>query len=92
MSETSIQLQSQGVFVNSSISLDSAGRPMIIHDQSRAGRQQKQKPRFAEFACGVDEVFRYAILVTKAVIPRAFWGSDKNFKVLMQCKPFILEC
>ncbi|TFY78051.1 hypothetical protein EWM64_g5960 [Hericium alpestre] len=35
------------------------------------------------FACGYNEVFRYAVLVTKAVIPKALWGSDENFKVMM---------
>lgn len=84
MSETSIQLQTQASLVDSSVSLDAAGRPMISHDISEARRQTKCKPRFAEFACGSDQVFRYAALVTKTIIPKAFWGSDMNFDVVMQ--------
>ncbi|KAJ8494766.1 hypothetical protein ONZ51_g2140 [Trametes cubensis] len=83
MSEMSIQLQTQASVTNHSISLDLSGRPIFVHDQSQARRQLKHKPRFAEFVCGVDEVFRYAVLVTRAVIPKVFWGSKRNFLVTM---------
>ena len=56
MSETSAQIQTQASVVESDISLDSAGRPIITHGQSQARKQQtKPKPRFAEFACSVGE-------------------------------------
>ena len=83
MSETSIQLQTQASAANTSISLDSAGRPIIPHIDSQARKQTKYKPRFAEFSAGANEVFRYAVLVTKAVIPKAFWGSEHNFEVIV---------
>ncbi|KAG1899510.1 uncharacterized protein F5891DRAFT_953648, partial [Suillus fuscotomentosus] len=43
------------------------------------------KPRFLEFTCSHAKVFRHAILVTKAVIPNAFWGCEKNFEVFQGC-------
>ena len=84
MSETSVQLQTQPTVTDTSISLDSAGRPILPHVPSQARKQTKYKPRFAEFACTTNEVFRYAVTVTKAVIPKTFWGSDHNFEVTMQ--------
>lgn len=32
------------------------------------------------------QVYCYAVLVTEAVIPKAFWGSDKNFKLILERK------
>lgn len=29
------------------------------------------------------QIYRYAALITKAVIPKAFWGSDRNFKLVL---------
>ncbi|KAN0139057.1 Telomerase ribonucleoprotein complex - RNA binding domain containing protein [Lactarius tabidus] len=50
----------------------------------------KCKPRFAEFACSFVEIFRFAAVVTKAVIPMSFWGGDENFRVVMSAlKNFI---
>ncbi|KAI0749801.1 hypothetical protein C8Q80DRAFT_1101837 [Daedaleopsis nitida] len=90
MSETSIQLQTQASMMDtSSVSLDSAGRPIIIYPPSQARRQAKYKPRFAEFACDTGEVFRFAVLVTKTVIPKAFWGNEKNLELVMQ-RPFLI--
>ncbi|CDO70652.1 hypothetical protein BN946_scf184756.g19 [Trametes cinnabarina] len=71
-------------YSDGSVSLDSAGRPLVYHTQSQARKNAKFKPKFAEFICGVEEVYRYAVLVTKAVIPRALWGSDKNFNITME--------
>ena len=87
MSETSIQLQTQASVADTSISLDSAGRPIIAHITSQARKHAKYKPRFAEFAAGANEVFRYAVVVTKAIVPKAFWGSDHNFEVVMRRTP-----
>ena len=91
MSETSIQLQTQASAANTSISLDSAGRPIIPHIDSQARKQAKYKPRFAEFSAGANEVFRYAVLVTQAVIPKMFWGSDHNFEVAMRRTPTLVS-
>ncbi|KAI0833540.1 hypothetical protein BC628DRAFT_1308718 [Trametes gibbosa] len=84
MSETSTQLRTQATFIDANVSLDSAGRPMLIHEPSQARRQIQHKPKFAEFVCSAGEVYRYAILVTKAVIPKTLWGSTKNFDVVLQ--------
>ncbi|KAH9846655.1 hypothetical protein C2E23DRAFT_714291, partial [Lenzites betulinus] len=84
MSETSIQLQTQATVTDGNVSLDSAGRPMIVHGLSQMRRQAQQKPKFAEFVCSAGEVYRYAILVTKAVIPKALWGSTRNFDIVLQ--------
>ncbi|KAI9066222.1 hypothetical protein FKP32DRAFT_1566221 [Trametes sanguinea] len=83
MSETSIQLKTQATFHDGSISLDSTGRPIAYQSSSQAQKSARYKPKFAEFMCGVDEVFRYAVLVTNAVIPKVLWGSDRNFKITM---------
>ncbi|KZP22725.1 hypothetical protein FIBSPDRAFT_910389 [Athelia psychrophila] len=57
---------------------------------SQAVKPSKVKPRFAEFTCSHTEVYRYAVLVTDAVIPKAFWGSTRNTKlVLRHIKDFI---
>ena len=87
MLETSIQLQTQPSVADTSISLDSSGRPIITHITSQARKHSKYKPRFAEFAVGATEVFRYAVVVTKFVVPKAFWGSDHNFEVVMRRTP-----
>lgn len=31
------------------------------------------------------KVYRFVVLVTKAVIPHAFWGDETNFKLICQC-------
>lgn len=31
------------------------------------------------------KVYRYVVLVTNAVIPKAFWGSNRNLKAVLQC-------
>ncbi|OJT07372.1 Telomerase reverse transcriptase [Trametes pubescens] len=78
MSETSVQLQTQATFIDTSVSLNSSGRPVIAHDTSQARRQVRHKPKFAEFVCSEGEVYRYANLVTKAVVPQAMWGNVKH--------------
>ncbi|KAI0955894.1 hypothetical protein AcV7_006436 [Taiwanofungus camphoratus] len=91
MSEYSSQLRSQATMVDTSVSVDSSGRPIFPHGLSQAQKQLKNKPRFVEFACSYTEVYRYAALVTNAVIPRAFWGCEKNRKlVLRNIKFFII--
>lgn len=67
MLETSIHLQTQASVIDTSVSFDSAGRPIISSALSEAKRQTKYKPRFAEFACGPGEVRRNS---RNAVEPR----------------------
>ncbi|RDX57228.1 hypothetical protein OH76DRAFT_1335266 [Lentinus brumalis] len=87
MSESSIQLQTQATAVDTSVSLDSSGRPINFHVSSQARRQTKYKPRFAEFSYNTWDVCRYVILATKTVIPMDFWGSKYNFQMVMQRMP-----
>ncbi|KAG1775303.1 hypothetical protein EV702DRAFT_973474 [Suillus placidus] len=79
VSENSIQLKSQASQIN--MSIDSAGNS-IAADRVPCKQEMEHKPRFLEFTCSYVEVFRYAMLVTKAVIPKAFWGCERNFKVV----------
>ncbi|PSR75587.1 hypothetical protein PHLCEN_2v9067, partial [Hermanssonia centrifuga] len=82
MSEDSFQLNSQAFHPNHTVSFDSTGQPISAQGLSQSSKQAKKKPRFAEFTCSHAEVYCYAVLVTKLVIPPAFWGSKKNFAVV----------
>ncbi|GAA5952834.1 hypothetical protein JCM3765_002979 [Sporobolomyces pararoseus] len=44
----------------------------------------EKKPKLAEFACTPYEVESYIQAVVRDVIPRAFWGSDRNAKLVMK--------
>jgi Telomerase ribonucleoprotein complex - RNA binding domain len=35
------------------------------------------------------QVYRFIALVTKAVIPKPFWGGAKNFKLVMGGAPWL---
>jgi telomerase reverse transcriptase len=85
LSEDPSQPRTQATYSDNDISIDSAGRSIIAAGISFAEQQTKQKPRFAEFMCSYAEVFRFAVVVTKAVIPKVFWGSEKNFKIVTNC-------
>ncbi|KAG1892989.1 uncharacterized protein F5891DRAFT_963616 [Suillus fuscotomentosus] len=82
VSENSIQLKSQASQMN--MTIDSVGNSTIA-DRVPGKNEIEHKPRFLEFTCSHAKVFRYAILVTKAVIPKAFWGCEKNFEVFQSC-------
>ncbi|KAG1744069.1 uncharacterized protein EDB91DRAFT_1050915 [Suillus paluster] len=82
VSENSIQLKSQASQNN--MSIDSAGNSIVVH-AVQGKREIEHKPRFLEFTCSHFEVYRYVILVTKAVIPKAFWGCEKNFEIVQGC-------
>ena len=86
LSENPSQPRTQATHPDHDISTDSFGRSIIATGISFAEQQTKQKPRFAEFMCSYAEVFRFAVVVTKAVIPTAFWGSQKNFKLVTNCE------
>lgn len=34
------------------------------------------------------QVYRFAVVVTKAVIPKDLWGGDENFRLAMSGKPY----
>ncbi|KAF5367406.1 hypothetical protein D9758_003636 [Tetrapyrgos nigripes] len=70
------------------ISLDSAGNSILGHFST----QTKNKPRFAEFCFHVNEVYRYVVLVTNAVIPKRFWGSEANFKLICKHIKLFISC
>ncbi|KAF7773358.1 hypothetical protein Agabi119p4_5525 [Agaricus bisporus var. burnettii] len=85
MSERSIQLQTQG-----SYGADTTGVSLSTVNVNSKPRDSMPKPRFAEFACSYIEVYRYVVVVCKAIIPKSFWGSRKNFNVIMNSvKDFI---
>ncbi|KAJ7227316.1 hypothetical protein GGX14DRAFT_347333, partial [Mycena pura] len=72
------------------VSLDSEGNTILPAGLSQAALHARAKPRFVEYACSHFEIYRYAVLVSKAVIPPAFWGSEANFKLVLsrKCCPF----
>ncbi|CAA7267063.1 unnamed protein product [Cyclocybe aegerita] len=82
ISETSVQLRSQVSLGGLNTSLDSNGNPIKPLGLTQAQKHAKQKPRFVEFSCSHVEVYRYAVLITNAVIPKTFWGSKQNLKLV----------
>ena len=38
------------------------------------------------------QVHRYVALVTNAVIPKSFWGTKSNFRLVLQSKVFSFLC
>ncbi|KAN0092974.1 Telomerase ribonucleoprotein complex - RNA binding domain containing protein [Tylopilus felleus] len=72
------------------VSIDSSGNSILPQGLSQAKKYAMHKPRFIEFTCSYVEVFRYVMLVTKIVIPKQFWGSQRNFKLVQSyVKEFI---
>ncbi|KAF7974772.1 hypothetical protein HWV62_11243 [Athelia sp. TMB] len=78
MSERSIYFHTQAALPDLNISADTSAWP-----NTQTNKKSKIKPRFAEFTCSHTEVYRYAVLVTDAVIPKAFWGSTRNSRLMM---------
>ncbi|THH09180.1 hypothetical protein EW146_g8757 [Bondarzewia mesenterica] len=90
MSEQSINLHSQRPIDSELVSDISLNRTTLPPSLTQSKPGTKAKPRFAEFACSILEVYRYVVLVTKAVIPKSLWGCDDNFKSVMKSvKEFI---
>ncbi|KAF7424166.1 hypothetical protein PC9H_009469 [Pleurotus ostreatus] len=54
--------------------------------------QAKPRPKFAEFACGYVEVYRYVAAITHCVIPKAFWGSEANYRLIMRHVKRFITC
>ncbi|KZT07774.1 uncharacterized protein LAESUDRAFT_772394 [Laetiporus sulphureus 93-53] len=91
MSEYTSQLRTQASVSGLNASTDTIGNPIIPQGLTQARRHAQHKPRFAEFACSFAEVSRYAILATNAVIPRAFWGSGANRRVVYKRRQCIID-
>jgi hypothetical protein len=58
--------------------------PVLTDIEEGAGKQKK--PRFAEFACSVGEVWRYVVLVSDKVFPDGWWGGQKNRDIVYECE------
>ncbi|KAI9572044.1 hypothetical protein HD554DRAFT_1625820 [Boletus coccyginus] len=82
VSEHSLRLESQPTTYIGDVSIDSHGNFILPQGLSQARKHGMHKPRFIEFTCSYVEVFRYVMLVTKVVVPKQFWGSRKNFKLV----------
>jgi Telomerase ribonucleoprotein complex - RNA binding domain len=35
------------------------------------------------------QVYRYVVIVTNAVIPKSFWGTNSNFRLVLHSKHFL---
>ncbi|KAL1753027.1 hypothetical protein FB107DRAFT_218684 [Schizophyllum commune] len=65
-------------------STDSNGRPIQPLGLTQAERYAQAKPKFTEFECSYEEVYRYASLITRTVIPKGFWGTADNMKLVLR--------
>ncbi|KAL1727288.1 hypothetical protein EV714DRAFT_172881, partial [Schizophyllum commune] len=65
-------------------STDSNGRPIQPLGLTQAERYAQAKPKFTEFECSYEEVYRYASLITRTVIPKGFWGTADNTKLVLR--------
>ncbi|KAK4334926.1 Telomerase reverse transcriptase [Rhodotorula toruloides] len=67
------------------LSVDISHTSLVIpHGQTQANEQARSKPKLAEFACSLHEVDRYVQEIVREVIPKAFWGSEQNFKLVQK--------
>lgn len=85
-----LEMMSEQLIAQADISFDKTFDTTIPSVVIRS--EPKPKPRFAEFECSTSEVYRYVVLVSEAVIPKAFWGNEQNFKKTMShVKTFIMS-
>ncbi|KAH8823013.1 hypothetical protein DL96DRAFT_1470040 [Flagelloscypha sp. PMI_526] len=68
--------------------MDSEHTKYSAHGLSQARQHRESKPKFSDFACSYVEVYRYLVLLTDEVIPKAFWGSGRNYKTILKCERF----
>ncbi|KAG8935507.1 hypothetical protein FRC02_007866 [Tulasnella sp. 418] len=88
ISEASQTARTQGTNTTMEVSHMSM---VIPHGAAEAQQSIQAKPKFAEFACSHNDVYRFVVAATKQVIPEAFWGSQANFRVLLKhVQTFIL--
>lgn len=45
----------------------------------------KAKPKFSDYACTPNEVEMFVGAIVRKVIPKDFWGSEKNFAHILKC-------
>lgn len=65
------------------VSLDTSHPSLVIpHGQTQAAAQNAKKPKLSEYAASIYEVECYVLGCVRDVIPRAFWGSEANRKVV----------
>ncbi|GAA5865197.1 hypothetical protein JCM1840_003940 [Sporobolomyces johnsonii] len=72
-------------FSRGNLSVDISHASQIFpHGGTQAHEKAQAKPRLAEYACLSYEVERYVQAVVQDVIPRDFWGSTANFKLVQK--------
>ncbi|GAA5844734.1 hypothetical protein JCM9279_002901 [Rhodotorula babjevae] len=65
------------------VSIDISHASLVIpHGQTQAQEKARDKPKLAEFACSFHEVERFVHGAVAEVIPRAFWGSVENARLV----------
>lgn len=92
MSEHSIQLRSQTSLGVANTSIDSSGNPIPPFGLTQAQKYARNKPRFIEFVCSHVEVYRYVVLVTNAVVPKSFWGTRSNLRLVLRSVKQFISC
>ncbi|VDB94295.1 unnamed protein product [Peniophora sp. CBMAI 1063] len=91
ISEDSIHLSQLPPTATSFSSADRTTSSSHLNPTQTSTMARKAKPRFAEFVCTHVEVFRYVVLVTKAVVPQRMWGSAHNFSIAMKAVKDIIS-
>ncbi|KAJ7903387.1 hypothetical protein B0H14DRAFT_2171795, partial [Mycena olivaceomarginata] len=81
---TSSAPRTQKSLPTTDISLDSEGNSILPAGLTQAALHAQTKPRFVEYSCSHIEVYQCVVLITKAVIPKVFWGSETNFKQVLR--------
>ncbi|KPV77795.1 uncharacterized protein RHOBADRAFT_33988, partial [Rhodotorula graminis WP1] len=65
------------------VSIDISHASLVVpHGQTQAQEKAREKPKLAEFACSFHEVERFVQGAVGEVIPRAFWGSVENARLI----------
>lgn len=68
----------------SEISIEVSHRSQIFpHGAKEARAKVRAKPSFSDYSCSPYEVKSFVRSVVREVIPRDFWGSDSNAKVVL---------
>lgn len=104
MSERSIQIQTQGHLDASTTTISSSNIGLTTGPGDPGPKPRfadfacsYAEVRLQTMPCGlysncVDQVFQYVVVVVKAVIPKSFWGSRKNFQVVTKCRRVRYPC
>ncbi|GAA5971226.1 hypothetical protein JCM11641_004195 [Rhodosporidiobolus odoratus] len=73
--------RTQASRANVSVEISHASQ-ILPHGETQADQVVEKKPKLAEFACSFYEVEKYILDVVEQIIPRAFWGSVENSKLI----------